>query len=162
MDLAPIVEDCQSWTHSICTLCWFALTSRPSKFVQILKVYIYEWKLLKLPTPLNKLPPHSYTILRPQNKLPPNSYVISPPLADQLLAHFPRFLLQRMWIFTADGFLKKTVLLNGKKSSLQGVPFLLEIDDMSFFEVIFVFRQFFQIVFVEIYAKNLWGPEVSK
>ena len=29
--------------------------------------------------PLNKLPPHSYTILRPQNKLPANSYYVKTP-----------------------------------------------------------------------------------
>ena len=40
--LAPIPEDFQSWTHNLCTLSCVALSSRPSKLVQLLTVYIYE------------------------------------------------------------------------------------------------------------------------
>ena len=40
--LAPIPEDCQSWTHNLCTLSCVALSSRPSMLVQLLTVYIYK------------------------------------------------------------------------------------------------------------------------
>ena len=47
--LAPILEDCQSRTHSPSTLSWFSLKFRPSKLDQLLTLCIYEYKLLELP-----------------------------------------------------------------------------------------------------------------
>ena len=54
--LASILEDCQSWTHNLCTLRWFSLTSRPSMVVQLVSVCLYEEYLLKL-TPQKKITP---------------------------------------------------------------------------------------------------------
>ena len=71
--LAPIPEDCQSWTHNLCTLSCVTLSSRPSMLVQLLTVYIYKKYLLELPH---------------HNKLPTHSYIVLPPLAAQLLHHF--------------------------------------------------------------------------
>ena len=46
--LAPIIDECKSWTHDFFTLSWFSFISRTPKLVQLLKVYIYESKLLEL------------------------------------------------------------------------------------------------------------------
>ena len=79
--LAPITEDCQSWTHNLYTLSCVALTSRPSMLLQLLTVYIYEEYLLELP-PLSKLPPHSYIVLAPLDELPAHPYTVLTPLGS--------------------------------------------------------------------------------
>ena len=47
--LAPIIDECKSWTHDFFTLSWCSFISRTPKLVQLLTIYIYEWKLLELP-----------------------------------------------------------------------------------------------------------------